>query len=325
MPRKRRHASSRANLERVFRRVTAGVSLVVLLAGAFIVGVVWSEQKTEWNEATRSRTYHHPEVYVMHLGVVQFPPGLSDQQIKEELDRSAPVAIEKAATRRAALQSLRFSNPEYAQLTDSELASRLLSSDPLAWSALADEVIGNGATVTLLPTVAPSLFHLAPGGDISHLYIASSPGQPSMLYTRGQAMKAVASSEGRAILVYEDLATFYDSPRARPAPFSLPRALALVALGSLSVPWGVFFFGRLVARSFARTVSVDHAVTRGHVCSKCQSRTVVRVERGDIIERLVLKFRGKLPYRCLDCDHRFLDRPVSRRPVRAYDLTGGRR
>jgi len=251
----------------------------------------------------------------MHLGVVQFPPGSTDQQIKEELDRSVPAAIEKAATRHAALQSLRFANPEYAQLTDSELASRLLNSDPLAWSALADVVMEDGAKVTLLPTTAPSLFHLAPGGGLSHLYIASSPGQPSMLYTRGQAMKAVTSSEARALLVYEDLAAFYDSPRARPAPFSLPRALALVALGSLAVPWSVFFFGRLVARSFARTVSLDSVVKRGHVCRKCQSRTVVRVERGDIIERLVLKSLGRLPYRCLDCDHRFLDRPVSKRPL----------
>jgi len=305
--------------------VTGGVSLVVLLAGALIVGVVWSEQRAEWNEATRSRTFDHPGVYVMHLGIVQFPPGFTDQQIKEELDRSAPAAIEKAARRGAVLQSLRFSHPEYAQLTDSELASRLLSSDPPAWSALADVVIGDGATVTLLPTAAPSLFHLAPGGDISHLYVASSPGQPSMLYTRGQAMQAVSSSEGRAVLVYEDLATFYDSPRARPAPFSLLPVLALVALGSLAVPWGVFLFGRLVARSFASTARLEKAVQMGHVCSKCRSRTVVRVERGDVFERLVLKFRGTLPYRCLDCDHRFLDRPLSKRPVHAHDLTGGRR
>jgi hypothetical protein len=96
----------------VFRRVTLGISLVLLLAAAFMVGVVWSEQKTEWDEATRSRTYDHPGVYVMHLGVVQFPPGSTDQQIKEELDRSAPTAIQKAATRSAILRSLRISNPE---------------------------------------------------------------------------------------------------------------------------------------------------------------------------------------------------------------------
>jgi len=323
MLRKRRHAS-RTNLEAVFRRVTIGVSLVFLLAGALVVGMVWSEQKSVWNEATRSRTYDHPEVYVMQLGVVQFPPGFTDRQIKEELDRSAPAAIEKAGTRGAMLRSLRFANPEYAALTDSQIASRLLNSDPPAWAALSDVTIGDGMNVTLLPVVPPSLFHLAPGGDISHLYVVSLPGQPSMLYTRGQAMKAVASSEGRAVLVYENLATFYDSPRARPAPVSLLRALALVALGSVALPWGAFFFGRLMARRFTSTDRRDHAVRTGHVCSKCQSRTVVRVERQSVFERLVLKFRGKHRYRCLDCDHRFLDHPLSRRPDDANLPTGGR-
>jgi hypothetical protein len=323
MPIRRRHAS-RTNLEGFFRRVTIGVSLVFFLASILVVGMVWSEQKTEWNEATRSRTYNHPVVYVMRLGVVEFPPGFTDQQIKEELDRSATAAIEKAVTRSAVLRSLRFANPDYAPLTDAELASRLMNSDPPAWSALGDIVFGDGAKVIFLPTTPPSLFHLAPGGDISHLYVASSPGQSSMLYTRGQAMKAVALSERQALVVYEDLVTFYDSPRARPAPFSLLRALVLVALGSVALPWSVFFFGRFIARSFATPARPDNSVTRGHVCSKCQSRAVVRVERGDVFERMLLKFRGKLPYRCLDCDHRFLDRPISRRPVAANDLTGGR-
>ena len=261
----------------------------------------------------------------MQLGVVQFPPGFTDQQIKEELDRSAPAAIEKAATRGATLRSLRFANPEYATLTDSQIATKLLDSDPTAWSALSDVAIGDGLTVTLLPVAPPSLFHLAPGGEISHLYVASSAGQSSMLYTRGQAMKAVASSEGRAVLVYENLATFYDSPRPRPAPFSLPRALAFVALGSLALPWGVFFFGRLIAQGVGNAVSLDNVANRAHVCRKCQSRRVVRVDRGDVFERLVMKFRGTLPYRCLDCDHRFLDRPVSKRRADVDELTGGRR
>ena len=100
-----------------------------------------------------------------------------------------------------------------------------------------------------------------------------------MLYARGQAVKAVASSERQALVVYGDLVNFYDSPRARPAPFSLLRALALVALGSVALPWSVFVFGRFVAWSFAIPAGVDNSVKRGHVCSKCQSRAVVRVER----------------------------------------------
>ena len=99
----------------------------------------------------------------MQLGVVQFPSGFTDGQIKEELDRSAPAALEKAVTRGAMLRSLRSSNPEYATLTDSQIASRLLNSDRPAWSALSDVAIGDGMKVTLLPVVPPSLFHLAPG------------------------------------------------------------------------------------------------------------------------------------------------------------------
>jgi hypothetical protein len=53
-------------------------------------------------------------------------------------------------------------------------------------------------------------------------------------------------------------------------------------------------------------------VTTTHVCPKCQSRAIVRLGRGDVVDRLILKVKRKLPYRCLDCDHRFLDRPTSK-------------
>jgi hypothetical protein len=46
MPIKRRRSSAELNLERVFLRVTFGVSLILLVAGALIVGMVWWEQKT---------------------------------------------------------------------------------------------------------------------------------------------------------------------------------------------------------------------------------------------------------------------------------------
>ena len=50
-----------------------------------------------------------------------------------------------------------------------------------------------------------------------------------------------------------------------------------------------------------------------HVCPNCQSKVIIRVERGDVLERLLLKVRRKLPYRCLDCDHRFFDHPTSKK------------
>jgi hypothetical protein len=300
------------NLEHVFLRVTFAVSLILLIAGTVIVGIIGWEEKNAWNEATHSRTYDDPEVYVMDLGVVRFPPESTDQQIKEELDRSAPSAIQKAMTRGTLLRSLRAANHDYVDLTDAELASKLVSSDPLKWSALSDIVIGDGLQITLLPVVPPALFRLASGDHISHLFIASSPSHVSMLYTRGQAIKAAASSDGRAALILQDLANFYDSPRARPAPFSVSRALALVAAGAVGLPWGLFFFLRWVARGFSRSVVLGNAMKTGHVCPKCQSREIARVERGDVLERLILKLRRRLPYRCFNCDHRFLDSPVSK-------------
>ena len=311
MPRKRRDSASKGNLERVLRRVTLGVSLFLLFAGALIVWAVWSERKTEWNEATGSRTYDHPEVYVMHLGVVQFPPGTTDQQIKEKLGRSAPAAIERAAARGAILRSIRMANPEYALLTDSQISRQLLSKDPFEWSALSDVEIGEGTTVILLESIPPSLFHLAPGDRISHLYLAASPGQSSMLYTRGQAMKAVAFSDGRAALVLQELAAFYDSPRARPQPFSVLRALALVTVGAVGLPWGMFLFLRWLVRAVSGTVRSVYDKKNEHVCQKCQSRKIAREEREEILDRLILRVRGRQSYRCLDCGYSFLDRPLS--------------
>ena len=251
MPIKRRRSFSRMNLERGFLRVTLAVSLVLLVAGALIVGITGWEERVAWNEATQRGVYAHPEVYVMHLGVVQFPPEFTDQQIKETLDRSAPAAIQKALARASILRSLRAASRDYADLTDSELASKLVGSDPLKWSGLSDVSIGVGLQVTLLPVVPPTLFRQAPGDRISHLYIASSSSQPSMLSTRGQAIKAAASSQEGAVLVLRELANFYDSPRPRPAPWSVSRALALVAFGAVVVPWGLFFFLRWVARGFS--------------------------------------------------------------------------
>lgn len=59
MPIKRRRSSAELNLERVFLRVTFGVSLILLLAGALIVGMVWWEQKNPWNEATLTTLLRH--------------------------------------------------------------------------------------------------------------------------------------------------------------------------------------------------------------------------------------------------------------------------
>ena len=255
MPIRRRRSFSGMNLERGFLRLTFAVSLVFLVAGALVVGITGWEDRVAWNEATQPRTYDQPEVYVMHLGVVQFPPESTDQQIKDTLDRSAPSAIQKAMARATILRSLRSATRDYADLTDSELASKLLRDDPLKWSGLSDISIGVGLQVTLLPAVPPTAFRQAQGDQISHLYIGSSPNQASMLYTRGEAIKAAALSQARAVLVLRELASFYDSPRARPAPWSMARALVLVVVGAVALPWGLFFFLRWVARGFSGSSS----------------------------------------------------------------------
>jgi predicted RNA-binding Zn-ribbon protein involved in translation (DUF1610 family) len=77
--------------------------------------------------------------------------------------------------------------------------------------------------------------------------------------------------------------------------------------------------GRISSPSAARPASVEVAILHPvrdlkakHMCPECQSTAIVRLGRGDVLERLILKMRRKLPYRCLDCDHRFLDRPISK-------------
>ncbi len=60
-----------------------------------------------------------------------------------------------------------------------------------------------------------------------------------------------------------------------------------------------------------------------HVCPMCHSKNINRVHSGDVLERLVLRFRRKRSYRCRDCDHRFYDRPASKQssPARAGSHT----
>jgi transposase-like protein len=54
------------------------------------------------------------------------------------------------------------------------------------------------------------------------------------------------------------------------------------------------------------------ALMKGHVCPKCNSKAIERVHQ-DVLERISLMLRRKRRYRCLDCDHRFCDRPLSKR------------
>jgi predicted RNA-binding Zn-ribbon protein involved in translation (DUF1610 family) len=49
-----------------------------------------------------------------------------------------------------------------------------------------------------------------------------------------------------------------------------------------------------------------------HLCPKCGSANVKRSQRRGIQEELVLKREGRSPYRCRDCDERFIGR--SRHP-----------
>ena len=53
------------------------------------------------------------------------------------------------------------------------------------------------------------------------------------------------------------------------------------------------------------------AVMREHVCPECHSKHITRAIRNDFLERLMLMLRRKRVYRCLECDHRFHDHPIS--------------
>jgi hypothetical protein len=53
-------------------------------------------------------------------------------------------------------------------------------------------------------------------------------------------------------------------------------------------------------------------MTTEHVCPKCRSKVITRSVPKDVKDRLMLKLRRKHPYRCLDCNHRFYDRPLHR-------------
>ena len=53
-------------------------------------------------------------------------------------------------------------------------------------------------------------------------------------------------------------------------------------------------------------------MTTEHVCPNCRSKTITRSLPKNIRDRLILKLTGKRSYRCLDCNHRFYDRPLSK-------------
>jgi DNA-directed RNA polymerase subunit RPC12/RpoP len=54
-------------------------------------------------------------------------------------------------------------------------------------------------------------------------------------------------------------------------------------------------------------------MTRKHVCPECGSKAIQREPPADVLERLILMLRRKQVYRCIDCDRRFSDRPLSKR------------
>ena len=241
----------RINLERGFRRVALAASVGILVLGAFAVAFVWQEERTAWDEATRPTLSSYHDVYVSQLGVVRFPLHFTDQQIKEALDRSAPAAIEKGQKRRSALRSLREAHREYADLADTQIASNLLSADPGKWAALSEVRLGDSLEVALLPAEPPRYLHREPGKTISHLYVPAASGRPSMLFTRGEVLKAQAAGHREAGLILRELGDYFDSPRPIPVPLSTSRPLAILVLILVWLPWGVFFFGRWLVRGFS--------------------------------------------------------------------------
>ena len=62
----------------------------------------------------------------------------------------------------------------------------------------------------------------------------------------------------------------------------------------------------------ASASTFETAMTTQHVCPNCHGKAITRSLPKDARDRLMLKFAGKRPYRCLDCNHRFYDRPLSK-------------
>ena len=67
-----------------------------------------------------------------------------------------------------------------------------------------------------------------------------------------------------------------------------------------------------VAQPSSATLCADE-MTRKHVCPECGSKAIEREPPADVLERLILMLRRKQVYRCIDCDRRFSDRPLSKR------------
>ncbi len=61
----------------------------------------------------------------------------------------------------------------------------------------------------------------------------------------------------------------------------------------------------------------SNGLTTHHLCPKCQGKAIARVLCGDVLQRLLLRFRRKRNYRCLECGHCFYDRPPSKPSSRA--------
>jgi transposase-like protein len=57
--------------------------------------------------------------------------------------------------------------------------------------------------------------------------------------------------------------------------------------------------------------------TRAHVCPMCRGQRMRRSGRKGILEKTIFRLLALSPYRCSDCDNRFMDR-ITGSPRRSF-------
>lgn len=249
----------RMNLERGFRRITWVVSLSLLGLGAFFVVPGWWSALDRWNRAGEPYPPGAPATHVLGFGLVEFPEGFNEAQVKKALDESAE-KLERVRSRFREVELYNF----YIQMAERDQLEDLTewprSPLPKAWTkweALVD--LDRKALVRISkPGTKDEAWPIAErliSKEVSHIYqpssIVSGP-TPSVLYSR----KALLQAEAKGKLAPDVQAALSGLRKSQqfPSPIKTPFAewapLGLIAISVAAAPWGVFFVLRWILRGF---------------------------------------------------------------------------